>query len=235
MTNSHEPDQHPDLFALVKGELSNITTIEAGDHLAACSSCREELVDVLVGHAVMSRAARTLRSAPAPTVPSAAPELHDLPHLVMPRRRPSGRLLLAAAAAVIGGTVAGALALDGDDAPSKQTPVATPERLVALDSVEGSAVGEVRMVQDDEGTLMTISAPDLPGTDSQHFYQAWLLDPATNKMLTLGLVSGESTTFRITDDLLAQYAAVDVSLEEDDGDPEHSVTSVLRGSYEPTV
>ena len=61
----------------------------------------------------------------------------------------------------------------------------------------------------------------------------WLLEPATNKMLPLGLVEpGGTATFRIDEELVAEYGAVDVSLEVDDGDPAHSVTSVLRGAYD---
>ena len=40
-------------------------------------------------------------------------------------------------------------------------------------------------------------------------------------------------TFDLDDALVTSYSAVDVSLETDDGDPAHSVTSVLRGTYEP--
>lgn len=104
-------------------------------------------------------------------------------------------------------------------------------QVVTLEPVEGTSHGEVRLERDATGTLMTILAPDLPGTDSSHCYQAWLLDPATDKMLPLGPVSGESTTFRVDEALVSAYGAVDVSLESDDGDPEHSVTSVLRGTY----
>ena len=81
-------------------------------------------------------------------------------------------------------------------------------------------------------TRMTIEAPELPGPSSGQFYYAWLLDPDTNKMLPLGQVGpGGSASFDLDDSLLAAYSAVDVSLEDDDGDPGHSVTSVLRGSY----
>ena len=62
--------------------------------------------------------------------------------------------------------------------------------------------------------------------------RAWLLDPTTNKMLPLGQVGPSGTaSFEVSDHLLAAYSAVDVSLEEDDGDPQHSPTSVLRATY----
>ncbi|WP_341926649.1 anti-sigma factor [Nocardioides psychrotolerans] len=232
MNSSHRPEQHPDLFALVKGELSNDAVLAAGDHLEGCAPCREELVDTLVGHALLARAVHTMSSTPPVTDPWDA---RDLPALAAPVRRGRGFLLAAAATVAVGAVAVGALTLGSGDDPQQAPPVAAPAQVITLDAVEGTATGEVTMVRDDRGTLMTISAPDLPGTDARHFYQAWLLDPATNKMLSLGLVSGDGTTFRVDDELLAAYGAVDVSLEADDGDPQHSVTSVLRGSYEPTV
>ena len=42
---------------------------------------------------------------------------------------------------------------------------------------------------------------------------------------------GRVATFEIPESLVASYSAIDVSLEADDGDPAHSVTSVLRATY----
>jgi hypothetical protein len=88
------------------------------------------------------------------------------------------------------------------------------------------------MTEADGRTSMTISTHDLPAARDGQFYYAWLLDPTTNKMLPLGQVGPSGTaSFEVSDRLLAAYAAVDVSLEDDDGDPQHSPTSVLRASY----
>jgi hypothetical protein len=38
-------------------------------------------------------------------------------------------------------------------------------------------------------------------------------------------------SFEVPDSLVGRYQVVDVSLERDDGDPGHSVTSVLRAKY----
>ncbi len=81
-------------------------------------------------------------------------------------------------------------------------------------------------------TSMTISTHDLPTARDGQFYYAWLLDPDTDKMLPLGQVGPSgSASFEVSDRLLAAYTAVDVSLEDDDGDPQHSPTSVLRAQY----
>ncbi len=89
------------------------------------------------------------------------------------------------------------------------------------------------------GVEMTISTRDLPPAHRGQFYEAWLLDPATLKMLPLGqLGPGGRASFEVDDRLFDRYSAVDVSLEDDDGNPAHSVTSVLRASYDaqrPTV
>lgn len=82
-------------------------------------------------------------------------------------------------------------------------------------------------------TRMRITTRGLPGREPGEFLEAWLFDPETDKMLPLGqLGPSGAASFEIDDDLLSRYSAIDVSLESDDGDPEHSVTSVLRASYD---
>jgi hypothetical protein len=103
---------------------------------------------------------------------------------------------------------------------------------VPLRPVTGSAAGRVTMSGPAAETEMTISTHDLPAPGAGHFYYAWLLDPATNKMLPLGQVSPTTTAhFEVPSDLLTRYHAVDISLQADDGDPAHSDTSVLRATY----
>ncbi|MET1007427.1 MAG: hypothetical protein ABWX96_17890 [Propionibacteriaceae bacterium] len=40
-----------------------------------------------------------------------------------------------------------------------------------------------------------------------------------------------TASFEVSATLLTAYSAVDVSLEDDDGNPQHSPTSVLRATY----
>jgi hypothetical protein len=42
---------------------------------------------------------------------------------------------------------------------------------------------------------------------------------------------GRPASFEVSESLVTAYSAIDISLESDDGDPGHSVTSVLRASY----
>jgi predicted anti-sigma-YlaC factor YlaD len=232
-------DEHPDLLALVRRELPNADALAAGDHLASCSECRGDLADLVVGASVMGRAARTLVGAPVAT-PS-----EPLPPLVLPsRRRPArDRWVLAGAAAVVAGTL-GALAtglLQGGDPASQEaggapTPPSTsrtvPLGTTDLDTPAPAASGEVLMTTGDAATTLTFTTADLPEAAADEFYEAWLLDPATEKMLPLGVVqAGSEATFEVATSLLDQYGALDLSLEPDDGDPRHSATSVLRGTY----
>jgi len=79
---------------------------------------------------------------------------------------------------------------------------------------------------------MTVETRDLPKIGRGEFYEAWLFNPNTQKMLALGVVGPAGTaSFEVPDSLVGRYQVVDVSLERDDGDPGHSVTSVLRAKY----
>ncbi len=212
---------HLDLFGLLRGELGNAEALAAGDHLASCGTCQEELADAVAGHALLVRASGTLGSA--------APALPPLSAPAQPRRR--GALLAVAAAVVLTLGVTGTVWWRSDDSPAAGPGI---EAALTPVSVAASGDGSVRMVEHDGRTRMTLAVHDLPSTASGEFYYAWLLDPTSNKMLALGLVDpGGGATFEVDDRLVAAYSAVDVSLEADDGDPAHSVTSVLRGTYEP--
>ena len=226
---------HPDLFALLRGELTNAEATAAGAHVAECDECRSELPELAVGNAVLSRAVRTTAGPRGTADP--LPAVPPLPPMTGHRDHPRRRTLLVAAAAVVAGVALGAVGVtlvggsSDDDTPAPPAYASVP-----LDAIEGSASGEVRMVEEARRqTRMTIDAPDLPNAGKGHFYYAWLLDPETNKMLPLGQVGPNgSASFDLDNSLLDSYSAVDVSLEDDDGDPGHSVTSVLRGSYADT-
>jgi hypothetical protein len=238
---------HPDLVGLVRGELTNAEVGAADDHLTQCAQCREELIDTVVSHALLVRAGRTLGRDALPDRGSEHAGAHAdvgdarpvLPAYVAPAepgpRRGPLVLLAAAAAVVVAGAGLGAQAwLDRDGSSVSPAP---REALLAasLEPLDGSAArGEVTMRPHDGRTELSVSVADLPTTSASDYYYAWLLDPATDKMLPLGQVDARrGATFDLDDSLVASYSAVDLSLEADDGDPAHSVTSVLRGTYPP--
>jgi hypothetical protein len=222
---------HPDLMALLRGELSNADVTEVADHLDHCEECRKDLAETAVGHALLTGATRTLhRPAPQPL-----PEVPPLDSPTSPARsrawlRPLG--LVAAAAVLVAGT---AVITQWADRPATQRQnVAVPERTAALEPVDGTGSGRVRMAEDsrDAAVKMTVETRDLPQIGKGEFYEAWLFNPKTQKMLALGVVGpGGKASFEVPDSLVGRYQVVDVSLERDDGDPGHSVTSVLRATY----
>jgi hypothetical protein len=216
---------HPDLVALLRGGLPNAEALSAGEHLADCLACRDELAALSVGHAMLLAAIRTTGAG--------VDRDEALPALRRPPERRTGRRrVLAAVAAVVallvGATCAGLLLRSGDEGTAP-----APYADVRLEPVQGSGSGTVEMAADGSRTRMTLTTDDLPATDSGTYYYAWLLDPATNKMLPLGQVDDRApTSFELDSSLVEEYGAVDVSVEHDDGDPAHSPDSVLRGVYE---
>ncbi|KHL15111.1 anti-sigma-K factor rskA [Mumia flava] len=231
---THEP--HPDLVALLRGELSNAEALEAGDHLDACEQCRAELAETAVGHALLARTRRTLRPLGAASAPSHAvddePPADALPPLEIPRRRWVRPVALVAAAAALVVATAGITSWVESD--PETPPVAAPERSAPLEPVDSDGSGLVEMASDagDEVT-MTVETHGLPKTGAGEYYYVWLFDPTTEKMLGLGVMDPDGTaSFRVPESLVGRYQVVDVSLESDDGDPQHSVTSVLRATYD---
>ncbi len=222
---------HPYLMALLRGELSNADVADVADHLDGCEQCRQELAETAVGHALLRGATRTLsRSAPV--------SLPDVPPLESPTREARGRPwlrplgLVAAAVALVAGT---AVVTHVTDRPTEQRQnVAVPERTADLKPVEGTGSGRVMMAEDsrDNAVKMTVETHDLPKAGKGQFYEAWLFNPKTKKMLALGVVGpAGKASFEVPDSLVGRYQVVDVSLERDDGNPGHSVTSVLRARY----
>ena len=60
--------------------------------------------------------------------------------------------------------------------------------------------------------------------------EVWLIKADASGLISIGLLDGESGRFLIPDGVdLSQYPLVDVSAEPDDGDPQHSGDSILRG------
>ena len=224
--------QHPDLLGLLRGELTNAQVAEIGTHLDTCTECRDELSQVAVGHALLTGASRTL-TAPIAVEPLAEPAPLDVRRIRKSDRtrwqRPT--LMLVAAAVLVAGTAGVTAKFASEDTP----PIAAtpPAQTATFEPIDSDGAGEVQMAAEvDDHVAMTIKTTDLPTLPDEQFYYAWLLNPDTNKMLPLGQIGpGGKATFELPVSLISEYSAVDISLEFDDGDPEHSVTSVLRAEY----
>lgn len=153
--------------------------------------------------------------------------------VILPFRRrvsmPRFAAAAAAAAFLVAGIGIGGLVFGGTDA--EPTPTGPPIELASFDEGGPDAHGEVRTVSSGGGSL-TLDVSGLDPSRPGEIYTLWLIDPEEN-LLTLGsfLVPAEGAT-TVTVPLpvsLENFAAVDVSVEEPDGGPEHSGRSVLRG------
>jgi hypothetical protein len=220
-------------------------------HLRACPACAEQLVDLVVAHAALASAARIARELAVPSSaterdhPGSGPaawlgpglEVSVLPPLTLPAgsgesprtpRRARRLGAVAAAAAVVALGALGAAAVAGDRSPAP--PVVAQGSLHPLQAPP-SATGTVTVLAEGATRHVVVRTRDLSTPSSQTFYEVWLLDPATLKMLPVGVLTPSGNgDYEVTAGLMAGYSAVDVSLQADDGDPAHSRTSVLRAS-----
>jgi Anti-sigma-K factor rskA len=225
-----------ELVPLLKGELSRASFGSVAAHLGGCQQCARALVEVAISHGALVAATNAEAdltragppAGPQPAVPSPPAAPGEGPPLPLGSRK-QRRFRLALAAVLVTVAAVGTGVVVGRALEPRPAPVAATVTLQHIDappSARGKATvrakGATRQME-----LITIGLPEPP---PDHFYEIWLLQPSTNKMLPLGVLppSG-SGTYSITAALMAQFSAVDVSLQENNGDPAHSAVSVLRG------
>ncbi|KQX05359.1 anti-sigma factor domain-containing protein [Leifsonia sp. Root60] len=172
-----------------------------------------------LGHADARAEADTVET------PDAAP---PAPASITERRtRPTGfaRWWPVAAAALVVGVLAGVAGAILWPMPSADV-IAQAE----LDPFPSwNASGTARLEQsgsaDSRDLVIDLDAPS--GTDLR---EVWLIDPATNGLVSLGQLSGASGRFVVPAGIdLAQFSVVDISDEPADGNPAHSGDSIVRG------
>jgi len=222
-----------ELIALLSGELDRETTTQVVSHLRECGECTAALISVAVAYGTL-RAARRAEDAliPRTSVATAVPEPVEQPPLGRRPVKKTHRLSLVAAAAVLVlGALGAALALRGTSSP----PVYALATLHHMDA-PATASGRVTVRSTNQVKFMDVVTIDLPAAPANHYYEVWLLQPATNKMLPVGLLppSGEGT-YSVAGGIMSQYSAVDISLQTNDGNPAHSKYSVLRGTVTPIL
>jgi anti-sigma-K factor RskA len=115
---------------------------------------------------------------------------------------------------------------------SSVTPGAPVSAVAALRHLDAPASASGSVIVHSMGTtqLMRITTGGLSRAPSNYFYEVWLLRPATNKMLSVGILPPSGVgSFELSSSLMSQYSAIDVSLQANDGNAAHSSQSVLRG------
>jgi len=149
------------------------------------------------------------------------------PPLRLPRRHQhAGRLLVAACLVLVAGATALGISFSQHSSPRPIAAVASLHPLVAPAGAHGAVV-----VRAAGKTLeMSISTSGLPALPADEFYEVWLLQPKTNKMLPVGVLAPSGTgSYGLSDPVMADFTAIDVSMQANDGNPVHSILTVLRG------
>jgi Anti-sigma-K factor rskA len=245
---------HVDLLGLITGELGRDDTISAARHLGSCSRCAEEMVDLAIAHGALTAASAAVsRLDEAPTGrPDSDAVLADmvghdvsrpaLPPLEVDTTRTTehaGRPKRLAV--VVAGVAAMVIALVGAGVgvgtviarPGKLTsgPLVASAALKPIDAPT-SASGSIKAVAVGDTRNLTVETKNLKAPSSAHFYEVWMLNTSTQKMLPVGVLPPSGTgTYSMGASIMAGYSAVDISLQTNNGNPAHSSTSVLRATF----
>ena len=125
----------------------------------------------------------------------------------------------AAAAAVLVLAIGLALATDAGIDPAA--------RAVLEDRAGLGVSGEAALYDPGTGAgYVTVSLRNLLPAPPDHHYEVWVLPRGSDAMMSL-----DDVELRFDLPGPGEYAAVDVSVEEDDGPPEHSDTSLATGTF----
>ncbi|MEU4392084.1 anti-sigma factor [Kribbella sp. NPDC023855] len=143
-------------------------------------------------------------------------------------RRPTLALAACIAALLgVGAGIIGTLLVTRDGEPDQ--PVA--EVMVKLAPLTGkTGGGSADLIREPSGTRLKVDAAGLAAANG--YYEVWLINVDGKRMVSLGVLNPQTGgTFQVPPDLTAQgYRIVDVSLEPDDGNPVHSLDSIIRGT-----
>ena len=192
-------------------------------HLAGCDPCRRDLAAVAVASSALRDTARLELPgaadlpAPAPVGGSPGSAPRD------PRRR--GRWLLGAAAVVLALVLGvGGLTLARDRGTGGG-------QTVALAAPAGGASARARMRGAGDDQVMTMTASDLPRPPAGAWYEVWLVGDGGEAFPVGVLAPDGEGVWSLPADMAARYRAIEVTLEQADGDPSRSDRPVLRGAY----
>lgn|GEM_PF-801840 len=237
-----------DLVGLLAGELGREETIACSRHLRSCPRCTEELVQLAVAHGALTASAvatRSLDQVPRPLGDEAvigalagSSSEDELPPLkVDPKSSASHDTRRRRLGFVAAGVAAAAIVLIGIGTVlaysqgSKTSPIVASAILRPIDSPASSS-GSITAVAIGDTRRLTVHTERLAALPAEEFYEVWLLDPATQKMLPVGVLPPSGIgSYSMGASIMADYSAVDVSLQTNNGNPAHSTTSVLRASF----
>ena len=142
------------------------------------------------------------------------------------RRRPWVGIVAAAAAVAL--VASAGTALWASFSPAEQPTILASATLDAFPAWPDST-GEAKLEQLPDGTRVIDVNFDAPATDGG-YREVWLITTDATALVSLGIVEGTSGQFTVPDGLdVTNYALVDISEEQFDGNPAHSGDSIVRG------
>lgn len=195
-------------------------------HLQNCDACSLELaeLDYTVAVGRSTAALGELETPPERVWDRIRNELDATPRSKASRNRFAIGFALAASIVIVLVAV-GTWTLLRPAAEPVQLATATLE---AFPSHPG-AVGEAIVLETADGTReLTVT---LDASESENgFREVWLITADASALVSLGVLEGNETTLPVPEGLdLHEYVLVDVSQEPDDGNPDHSGDSIVRG------
>jgi len=131
-----------------------------------------------------------------------------------------------AAALAVGATV---WVMGGSDSPG---PLTASTAVVA--EAGGGVTGTAELyAADAPGGTLQVSLAGVPAPPAGHHYEVWVLAKGSDEMIAVGSFTPASRDMDLTLPLPApgDYAAVDISVEPNDGPPAHSGTSLAGATF----
>ena len=167
--------------------------------------------------------------------PSEPVRTRRIPHAPLSRWRMAGVAIAAAVAGLAAGLIIGTV--QSTDRPSTAPPGTLLARLQPIGDADPAASGAVDGTSRDGSQELVIRVDGITNTAGGDYLEAWLLDPADSRLVSLGALTrtpdgrAYQGKFTLPADLpMATFNTVDISAERWDGIPTHSGVSLLRGS-----
>jgi hypothetical protein len=148
---------------------------------------------------------------------------------VLPFRRRPVALAAGAAAAAAAAAVALTLAVSGGDR------LGSPSAQAAIVPHEAARVSGTARLYDPHAAngVVVVSLRSLPPAPAGHNYEVWVLRKGSKQMTAVGSFTprGKSVELRLPLPAPGDYAALDVSVQQTDGPPQHSGESIAGATF----
>lgn len=229
--------QHPDPDLLALAALPaerRDPAVEA--HLGQCPLCRGHVESLRRTVDLALSSGDTVGGADAPpdrVWRAISSEIADPPAAARSRRPVWRRFALPVAAAVVG--VAAGIGIGVGVAATPPPSTTVVAQLAPVAAADPGSRGTAGVRTSDGRRQMVIQINGVTNVAGADFLEAWLMDPTGSRLVSLGSLAQDGSTFRGTftvpaDLPMTEFDTVDISAEKWDGNPGHSRISLLRGT-----